>query len=34
MVERAHLIGGEVHIEGKPGSGTVVKVILPIPAKQ
>jgi signal transduction histidine kinase len=34
MAERAHLIGGEVNIEGKPGSGTVVKVTLPVSVKQ
>ena len=34
MAERAHLIGGEVNIEGKPASGTTVKVTLPVSAKQ
>ena len=33
MAERAHLIGGEVNIESKPGSGTTVKVTLPVLAK-
>lgn len=34
MAERAHLIGGEVNIDGKSGSGTTVKVTLPVSAKQ
>jgi PAS domain S-box-containing protein len=33
MVERAHLISGEIHIEGAEGLGTVITVRVPNPAK-
>jgi len=34
MRERAHLLGGEVKIHGSSGKGTLVEVILPLPAVQ
>jgi PAS domain S-box-containing protein len=33
MTERAHLIGGEINIEGAEGLGTVITLRVPIPAK-
>ena len=30
MRERAHLLGGEVQLTGRPGKGTRVRVIIPV----